>query len=147
MDRRKAIKVLLAKPGLDSHEGGIKLVAAALRDAGMEVIYLGVFQSEAEIVQTAVEEDVDLIGLSFLSGGHYDLTKAVVDGLAAADFADLPVICGGIIPEVDVAPLRELGVKGVYGPGTPVARIVDDVRSFARTGQGLSTTNRIGPLT
>ena len=125
-----AIRVLLAKPGLDTHEGGIKLVAAALRDAGMEVIYTGVFQTSESIVATALEEDVDVVGLSFLSGAHLALTRDIVAGLEAAGLGDRAVICGGIIPADDVAGLKELGVRGVYGPGTALAEIVGDVRSL-----------------
>ncbi|HJM48883.1 MAG TPA: cobalamin-dependent protein [Alphaproteobacteria bacterium] len=125
-----AIRVLLAKPGLDTHEGGVKLVAAALRDAGMEVIYTGVFQTSESIVATALEEDVDVVGLSFLSGAHLALTRDIVAGLEAAGLGDRAVICGGIIPADDVAGLKELGVRGVYGPGTALAEIVGDVRSL-----------------
>ncbi|MDP6345564.1 MAG: cobalamin-dependent protein [Alphaproteobacteria bacterium] len=124
------VRVLLAKPGLDTHESGIKLLAAALRDAGMEVIYLGVFQTADSIVRTAVEEDVDLIGLSYLNGGHQALTATVIEALAAAGAADKPVLCGGIIPEDDIAGLTALGVAGVYGPGTPMARIIADIRDL-----------------
>ncbi len=125
-----AIRVLLAKPGLDTREGGVKLVAAALRDAGMEVIYTGVFQTSESIVATALEEDVDVVGLSFLSGAHLALTRDIVAGLEAAGLGDRAVICGGIIPADDVAGLKELGVRGVYGPGTALAEIVGDVRSL-----------------
>jgi methylmalonyl-CoA mutase C-terminal domain/subunit len=127
---KPAIRVLLAKPGLDTHEGGIKLVAAALRDAGMEVIYAGVFQSSESIVATALEEDVDVVGLSFLSGAHLALTRDIVAGLEAAGLGDRAVICGGIIPADDVPGLEELGVRGVYGPGTALAEIVGDVRAL-----------------
>ncbi len=128
-----AIRVLLAKPGLDTHEGGIKLVAAALRDAGMEVIYTGVFQSSESIVATALEEDVDVVGLSFLSGAHLTLTRDIVAGLEAAGLGDRAVICGGIIPDEDLPGLEELGVRGVYGPGTALAEIVGEVRAMVKT--------------
>ncbi|MDP6831708.1 MAG: cobalamin B12-binding domain-containing protein [Alphaproteobacteria bacterium] len=127
-----SIRVLLAKPGLDSHESGIKMIAAGLRDAGMEVIYLGVFQSSESIVSTALEEDVDVIGLSYLSGGHQGLTAELMEALKDAGLAHVNVICGGIIPDDDHAGLKAIGVKGVYGPGTPMAEVAEEIESFMR---------------
>lgn len=127
-----AIRVLLAKPGLDSHESGIKMIAAGLRDAGMEVIYLGVFQTSDGIVSTALEEDVDVIGLSYLSGGHQGLTAELMAALKDAGLAHVSVICGGIIPDDDRAALKEIGVKGIYGPGTPMAEVAAEITGIVR---------------
>lgn len=127
MKRSKPIRVLLAKPGLCTHESGVKLLAAGLRDAGMEVIYTGVFQTTEAITQTAMEEDVDIVGLSFLNGGHVQLTEAVVNALNEAGLGSKPVIVGGIIPEVDLPLLRDAGAKGIYAPGTTVATIAEDI--------------------
>ncbi len=126
------IRVLLAKPGLDTHERGVKLIATALRDAGMEVIYTGVFQTREDIVQTALEEDVDVIGLSFLCGGHHSITREILDDLRERNSDDVSVICGGIIPEEDHRKLEEMGVRGIYGPGTPIQTIVGEIKTFAR---------------
>lgn len=123
----KPIRVLLAKPGLCTHESGIKMLAAGLRDAGMEVIYTGVFQTKESITQIALEEDVDVIGLSFLNGGHVQLTEGVVKALNEAGLGHKPVIVGGIIPESDLPLLRNVGAKGIYAPGTTIETVAQDI--------------------
>jgi len=122
------IRVLVAKPGLDGHDRGAKVVARALRDAGMEVIYTGIRQTPEMIVEAALQEDVDVVGLSILSGAHMALCPRVVELLKAHDMADVVVLVGGIIPDDDVAPLKALGVKGVFGPGTSTGEIVGFIR-------------------
>ncbi|MGB9867291.1 MAG: cobalamin B12-binding domain-containing protein [Bacillota bacterium] len=124
----KPIRVLVAKPGLDGHDRGAKVVARALRDAGMEVIYTGLRQSPEQIVKTAIEEDVDVIGLSCLSGAHLTLFGKVMELLKQKGITDVLVIGGGIIPEEDVAALKAMGIKGVFGPGTPTTKIVEFIK-------------------
>lgn len=132
MTDKKIVRVLLAKPGLDTHETGVKLLTAGLRDAGMEVIYAGVFQEGRNIARMALEEDVDVVGLSFLNGGHVGLTRGVIDEMVKAGVGDIPVIVGGIIPQVDLAPLKELGVAGVYGPATPIGDVAADIHRLVQ---------------
>ena len=127
MSDRK-IRVLVAKPGLDGHDRGAKVVARALRDAGMEVIYTGIRQTPEMIAEAALQEDVDVVGLSILSGAHMALCPRVVELLGVQDMADVVVLVGGIIPDDDVAPLQALGVKGVFGPGTSTGEIVAFIR-------------------
>jgi len=117
-------RVLIAKPGLDGHDRGAKVVARALRDAGFEVIYLGLRQTPEAIATAAVQEDVDAVGLSSLSGAHLALFPAVVRALAAQGAADVLVFGGGVIPEVDLAPLAESGVDRIFPPGTDTREIV-----------------------
>ncbi len=124
----RKIRVLVAKPGLDGHDRGAKVVARALRDAGMEVVYTGIRQTPEMIAEAALQEDVDVVGLSILSGAHMALCPRVVDLLQAQDMADVVVLVGGIIPDDDVAPLKALGVKGVFGPGTSTGEIVGFIR-------------------
>ena len=124
----RKIRVLVAKPGLDGHDRGAKVVARALRDAGMEVIYTGIRQTPEMIAEAALQEDVDVVGLSILSGAHMALCPRVVELLRAQDMADVVVLVGGIIPDDDVAPLKALGVKGVFGPGTSTGEIVAFIR-------------------
>ena len=124
----RKIRVLVAKPGLDGHDRGAKVVARALRDAGMEVIYTGIRQTPEMIAEAALQEDVDVVGLSILSGAHMALCPRVVELLQAQDMADVVVLVGGIIPDDDVAPLKALGVKGVFGPGTSTGEIVRFIR-------------------
>jgi methylmalonyl-CoA mutase C-terminal domain/subunit len=124
----KKIRVLVAKPGLDGHDRGAKVVARALRDAGMEVIYTGLHQTPEQIVETAIQEDVDVIGLSCLSGAHSVLFTKVVEGLKKNDMEDVLVIGGGIIPKEDVSTLKEVGVAEVFGPGT----LTEDIIRFIR---------------
>ena len=118
------IRVLLAKPGLDGHDRGAKVVARALRDAGMEVIYTGIRQTPEMIVEAAIQEDVDVVGLSILSGAHLELFPSIVDGLRKKGREDALVIAGGIVPEDDVSALQQMGVKAVFGPGTPTEDII-----------------------
>jgi len=118
------IRVLLAKPGLDGHDRGAKVIARALRDAGLEVIYTGIRQTPEMIVQAAVQEDVDVIGLSILSGAHLELFPSIIDGLRKNGREDVLVIAGGIIPEDDVPALQQMGVRAVFGPGTSTEDII-----------------------
>jgi methylmalonyl-CoA mutase C-terminal domain/subunit len=127
MSERK-IRVLVAKPGLDGHDRGAKVVARALRDAGMEVIYTGLRQTPEMVVEAALQEDVDVIGLSILSGAHMALVPRVLELLQANDLVHIKVFVGGIIPDEDVPNLKELGVVGIYGPGTLTEDIIRDVR-------------------
>jgi methylmalonyl-CoA mutase C-terminal domain/subunit len=123
------IRVVIAKPGLDGHDRGAKVVARALRDAGMEVIYTGLHQTPEQIVETAIQEDADAIGLSVLSGAHMTLFRRVIDLLAERNATDIVVFGGGIIPQDDIPELRRMGVAEVFGPGTPLSSIVDWVRT------------------
>jgi methylmalonyl-CoA mutase C-terminal domain/subunit len=120
--------VLLAKPGLDGHDRGAKVVARALRDAGMEVIYTGLRQTPAMIAEAALQEDVDVVGLSLLSGAHMALVPAIIKELRANDLADVLLVIGGIIPNDDAPALRDLGVAGLFGPGASTAEIIDFIR-------------------
>jgi methylmalonyl-CoA mutase, C-terminal domain len=124
----KKIRVLVAKPGLDGHDRGAKIVARALRDAGMEVIYTGLHQTAEQIVTTAVQEDVDVIGLSLLSGAHMTLFVDVAKMLKAQKIDDVLIVGGGIIPEEDVPALKKAGIAEVFGPGTPVEDIVTYIK-------------------
>ena len=124
----KKIRVLVAKPGLDGHDRGAKVVARALRDAGMEVIYTGLHQTAEMIVDSAIQEDVDVVGLSLLSGAHMTLFVDVARLLKEKDMGDVLVIGGGIIPEDDVPKLKKEGIKGVFGPGTPCDEIVEFIK-------------------
>ena len=118
------MKVLIAKPGLDGHDRGAKVVAHALRDAGVEVVYSGLKRTPEEIVQAAIQEDVDVVGLSVLSGAHLPLARRVLDGLRGHGAGDIHVVVGGIIPPGDVEPLLALGVRRVFPMGTPLPAIV-----------------------
>ncbi len=121
------IRVILAKLGLDGHDRGVKIVARMLRDAGCEVIYLGLRQTAAAIVAAAEQEDADVIGLSMHNGGHLTLSARMIDALRAADL-DIPLVVGGIVPDVDVARLTEIGVAAVLGPGASADEVVATVR-------------------
>jgi methylmalonyl-CoA mutase C-terminal domain/subunit len=121
--------VVIAKPGLDGHDRGAKIIARALRDAGMEVIYTGLHQTPQQIVQTAIQEDADAVGLSILSGAHMTLVPKVVDGLRAKDAGDVLVVVGGTIPEDDAEELKASGVAAVFTPGAPTSEIVDFLRA------------------
>jgi methylmalonyl-CoA mutase C-terminal domain/subunit len=127
MQSKRKIRVLIAKPGLDSHDRGAKVVARALRDAGMEVIYTGLRQTPEQIVETALQEDVDVIGLSILSGAHKALFPRIMELLKEKGLTDVMVFAGGIIPEEDIAELKKLGIKEVFGPGTPTETIIQFV--------------------
>ena len=122
------IRVLIAKPGLDGHDRGAKVVARALRDAGMEVVYTGLHQTAEMIVEAAIQEDVDVIGLSLLSGAHMTLFVDVTNLLKKKGIDDVLVVGGGIIPEEDAPKLKKAGIAGVFGPGTPCDDIVDFIR-------------------
>ncbi|MCQ4082590.1 cobalamin B12-binding domain-containing protein [Streptomyces sp. RB6PN25] len=126
------IRVVVAKPGLDGHDRGAKVIARALRDAGMEVIYTGLHQTPEQVVDTAIQEDADAIGLSILSGAHMTLFAKVLELLRERDAADIKVFGGGIIPEADIPPLKELGVAAIFTPGTPTSDAVDWVRANVR---------------
>jgi methylmalonyl-CoA mutase C-terminal domain/subunit len=130
--KERRIRVIVAKPGLDGHDRGAKVVARALRDAGMEVIYTGLRQTPEQIVEAALQEDVDVIGLSILSGAHNYLVPRVVELLRKAGATDVLVTVGGIIPEEDLKGLDELGVKGVFGPGTTTDAIVSYIKQNVR---------------
>ena len=125
----KKIRVLIAKPGLDSHDRGAKVVARALRDAGMEVIYTGLRQTPEQIAETALQEDVDVIGLSILSGAHTTLFPKIMQLLEKKGLNDVLVFAGGIIPQEDVPALKKIGIREVFGPGTPTTMLVDFVKS------------------
>lgn len=125
------IRVLVGKPGLDGHDRGAKVVAAALRDAGMEVIYTGLHQTCESIVEAAVQEDVQVIGLSILSGAHMTIFPKVLKLLKAKKATDVIVIGGGIIPAEDMKKLRRIGVRMLFGPGTPTTEIIDWIKSNA----------------
>jgi methylmalonyl-CoA mutase C-terminal domain/subunit len=127
--RSRPLRVLIAKPGLDGHDRGAKVLARALRDAGMEVVYTGIRQSPEMIVQAAVQEDVDVVGLSVHSGAHLALFPRIVEGLRAAGADDAIVLAGGIIPAEDVPAVKALGVREVFGPGTPTSLVVDYIRA------------------
>lgn len=124
MSLQKKIRVLIAKPGLDSHDRGAKVVARALRDAGMEVIYTGLRQTPEQIVETALQEDVDVIGLSILSGAHTTLFPQIMELLKKKNLEDVLVFAGGIIPDEDISEMKKLGIKEIFGPGTPTETIV-----------------------
>jgi methylmalonyl-CoA mutase C-terminal domain/subunit len=126
----KKIRVLVAKPGLDGHDRGAKVVARALRDAGMEVIYTGLRQTPEMVAEAALHEDVDAVGLSILSGAHLALVPRVIDLLNKQGQGNVAVFVGGIIPEEDVPTLKNVGVKAVYGPGTSTQVIAEDIRNF-----------------
>lgn len=126
MERK--IRVLVAKPGLDGHDRGAKVVARALRDAGMEVIYTGLRQTPEMIAEAALQEDVDVVGLSILSGAHLALAPRILELLRANGQTQVKVFIGGIIPDEDVAKLKEMGIDGVYGPGSPTEQIIADLR-------------------
>lgn len=118
-------RILIAKPGLDGHDRGAKVVARALRDAGMEVIYTGLRQTPEMVVEAALQEDADAIGLSILSGAHMPLVKRIIELMRAQEMQDVPLFLGGIIPNEDVPVLRELGVTGIFGPGANMNEIIE----------------------
>jgi len=126
------IRVIIAKPGLDGHDRGAKVIARALRDAGMEVIYTGLRQSPEQIVSAALQEDADVIGLSILSGAHNHICPRVMELLKSQGMNDVLVVVGGIIPDVDIPVLKGIGVKGVFLPGTPMQEIVDFIKGNVR---------------
>ena len=123
--RAGKIRVLVAKPGLDGHDRGAKVVARALRDAGMEVIYTGLHQTPEQIVETAIQEDADAVGISILSGAHMTLVPRILDGLRENGVEDILVVVGGTIPKDDIRALKEQGVAEIFTPGAPVSAIVE----------------------
>ena len=127
---QRKIRVLVAKPGLDGHDRGAKVIARALRDAGMEVIYTGIRRTPREIVEAAIEEDVEVIGLSCLSGAHMVLFPKVIELLKEKDAGDIAVIGGGIIPEEDKVKLEKIGIKKIFGPGSSLDEIVNFIRGL-----------------
>jgi methylmalonyl-CoA mutase C-terminal domain/subunit len=128
----KTIKILVGKPGLDGHDRGAKVISLALRDAGMEVIYTGLHKTLEQIVSTAIQEAVDVIGLSIMSGAHMPLCRRLLELMQAEGIADVPVVVGGVIPQQDVPKLRELGIKGVFPGGTSFEEMIAGIRSAAR---------------
>ncbi len=131
---QRAVRCLIAKVGLDGHDRGAQVIARAFRDAGFEVVYSGLHRAPEEIVQAAVQEDVDVIGISILSGAHNTLIPKIIDGLESyGALSDILILVGGIIPEEDETHLKSLGVAEIFGPGTPMAETVDFVREHAGT--------------
>lgn len=135
---KDAIRVLVAKPGLDGHDRGAKIIARALRDAGMEVIYTGIRQTPEMIAEAAVQEDVDVVGLSILSGAHLELIPVVTETLRKRGKGDALVVAGGIIPEEDYKALQAAGVKGIFGPGATTQEIIDYIRKAVAEGRAAS---------
>ena len=136
MNMNHRIRVVIAKPGLDGHDRGARVIARALRDAGMEVIYTGLRQTPEQIVAAALQEDADVIGLSILSGAHMHICPRVMALLEEQGLRDVLVVVGGIIPDVDIPTLREIGVRGIFLPGTPMQDVVDFIRKHARSRVG-----------
>jgi methylmalonyl-CoA mutase C-terminal domain/subunit len=132
MAEQHKIRVLIAKPGLDGHDRGAKVVARALRDAGMEVIYTGIRQTPEMIAEAALQEDVDVVGLSILSGAHLELFPRILDNLRALGVDDVLLIAGGIIPDQDVPALKKMGFQAVFGPGADTRDIIRSVQESAR---------------
>ncbi len=133
------IRVLVAKPGLDGHDRGAKIIARALRDAGMEVIYTGIRQTPEMIAEAALQEDVDVVCLSILSGAHMELFPQILDQLKARELDDKIVLAGGIIPEDDIPPLKEMGIKEVFGPGTNTQDIIAYIRDVVDEARKTAT--------
>jgi methylmalonyl-CoA mutase C-terminal domain/subunit len=128
----RKLRVIIAKPGLDGHDRGAKVIARALRDAGMEVIYTGLRQTPEQIAAAALQEDADVVGLSILSGAHNHIAPQLMNLLKQKGLDDVLVVIGGIIPDVDVPRLKEIGVKGIFLPGTPMQDIIDFIHANAR---------------
>jgi len=128
----RRLRVVIAKPGLDGHDRGAKVIARALRDAGMEVIYTGLRQTPEQIVTAALQEDADVVGLSILSGAHNHIAPRMMELLKEKGLDDVLVVIGGIIPDIDVPKLKAIGVKGVFPPGTPMQEIIDFINANAR---------------
>ena len=125
----KKIRILIAKPGLDGHDRGVKIIAQLLRDAGMEVIYTGLHQTVEQIIETAIQEDVNVIGLSILSGAHYPITERLMKRLKESDMNDIVIIVGGNIPKQDINELQELGVRGVFPTGSKFEDIINFIKT------------------
>ena len=128
----RKIRVVIAKPGLDGHDRGAKVIARALRDAGMEVIYMGLRQTPEQIVAAALQEDADVIGLSILSGAHMHICPRVMELLKERNLDDVLVVVGGIIPDVDIPKLQAMGVRGIFLPGSPMQQIIDFIQANVR---------------
>ncbi len=128
----RKIRVVIAKPGLDGHDRGAKVIARALRDAGMEVVYTGLRQTPEQIVAAALQEDADVIGLSILSGAHMHICPRVMELLRERGLSDVLVVVGGIIPDVDILRLREMGIPGIFLPGTPMQEIIAFINGNVR---------------
>jgi methylmalonyl-CoA mutase C-terminal domain/subunit len=137
MSQQPVGRVLIGKPGLDGHDRGAKFISRALRDAGFEVIYTGIRRTSEEIAATAVQEDVDAVGLSLLSGAHNEIFPAVLAALKAAGAGDIPVLGGGVIPDEDIPGLQQKGIRAVFTPGTPVADILVAFRQAVEEHRGL----------
>jgi methylmalonyl-CoA mutase C-terminal domain/subunit len=133
MTKEKKIRVLAAKPGLDGHDRGVKVVASALMDAGMEVVYTGLRQTPSQIVEAAVQEDVDVIAMSILSGAHDYLFPKVMELLREKGITDMLVLGGGIIPDEDIAPMKAAGIAEIFGPGTTTTEIIDYIKANVKT--------------
>ena len=129
---KKKIKILVAKPGLDGHDRGAKVIALALRDAGMEVIYTGLHQTTEQITKTAMQEAVDVIGLSIMSGAHLPICRDLLEHMKASGIDDIPLAVGGVIPKQDIAKLNAMGVKGVFPGGTTFVDIIAGIRNLIR---------------
>jgi len=134
MSEQRRIRVLLAKPGLDGHDRGLKVMASFLRDVGMEIVYLGLFQPVENIVDSAVQEDVDIIGLSTLDGGHVPIAEDIMKLLGERGI-NIPVVMGGIIPDEDIPILNHIGVREVFGPGTPIKKITESLQRLASSNR------------
>ena len=130
MTNEHPIRVLIAKPGLDGHDRGAKVVARALRDAGMEVVYTGIRQTPKMIAEAALQEDVQVVGLSILSGAHLELFPRVVEELSSRGVDDVLLFCGGIIPAEDIPRVKEIGFDGVFGPGTDTSDVINFVKEL-----------------
>ena len=135
-NNNRPVRVLVAKPGLDGHDRGAKVIARALRDSGMEVIYTGIRQSPQMIAQAAAQEDVDVIGMSILSGAHLEILPEIMDLLRDQGMDDVIVVVGGIIPEVDRQPLKDLDIAEVFGPGTTTGYIVEFIQDLVKERAG-----------
>lgn len=133
MTKDKKIRVLAAKPGLDGHDRGIKVVSSALMDAGMEVVYTGLRQTPSQIVSSAIQEDVDVIAMSILSGAHDYLFPKVMELLGERGVTDMLVVGGGIIPDEDIPPLKAAGIAEIFGPGTTTTEIIDYIKTNVKT--------------
>ena len=131
MSKKGKIRILIAKPGLDGHDRGAKVIARALRDAGMEVIYTGLRQSPEDIVEAAIQEDVQFIGLSILSGAHNHIFPKVVELLKKREVGDIRIIAGGIIPDEEIPEWKRIGIEAIFGPGSSTTEIIDYINGIA----------------
>ncbi len=132
----RKLRIIVAKAGLDGHDRGAKVVSRALRDAGFEVIYTGLRQSPEQIVSTAIDEGADFIGISILSGAHMIVAEKIIRILKKRNAADIPVFMGGIIPDSDIPDLKKIGIKAVFGPGTPTSKTIDYLKNYHENDNG-----------